>query len=270
MTSARDLIALARTAQGVTEEVRADALTSRPVVIDGPGGGPLARALAAGGDPSAVRVGGGPDGGIAYVRVLDGEPDDAAIDAFRRASRLAIPTIALQTDLTAPDGVPYVMAMNVVESEQPTADVLADALAYTLGDQAVGVAARLPSLRRPVCRRLTRNSAIATGAIGAAPWVRAAHLPLMTLLQAKLLLQIGGVYGNAAASVKDALPEGAVAITTGIGFRAVGRRLARVAPSALVGFATGFAATRMLGAAQVARYERQSEGLPAADAHDVR
>lgn len=102
-------------------------------------------------------------------------------------------------------------------------------------------------MRIPLARELSRATAFQNGAIGAAVFIPGADLPLMTLNQAKMLLQIAAAFGFSLG--RERLKELAVVLLSALGFRAVSRKLAGYIP--LLGWAIkggiGYSSTLALG-----------------------
>src|SRR5437763_7484961 len=138
----------------VAREVRAGAGDRRPMAV---AGGRelvplLARELRGGGDASAVREGGPPDG--AAVVLWLGKPDEAAL---RAASLARVPIVGV----TEGESLPYVLDTDLVvvrPGEGLPVERIARKLAAALGDRGTSLAARLPVLRGAVVDELIRLS----------------------------------------------------------------------------------------------------------------
>lgn len=237
--------------RALVRETRSLEQRSRPIAVSGPGAAELAARLVAGGDPGAVRVGSGDDAAASVV-LLAASPGPAERQAMRRAARAGTALVVVR--LGGYDGsAPYALASDVIDAPRGDLppDALVDALAAALpGDVAVALAARLPVLRGAVSRRLIARTALANAAIGASPWMRRAHLPLMTAAQGRMLLDLGVVEGatlprdpQRLAAVAG-LPLGG-ALVAGLGLRGIYRRLPVRGP--LVAALVAYAGTRALG-----------------------
>lgn len=88
-------------------------------------------------------------------------------------------------------------------------------------------------IRIPLARELSRATAFQNGAIGAAVFIPGADMPLMTLNQAKMLLQIAATFGFSLG--RERVKELAVVLLSALGLRAVSRKLAGYIP--LMGWA---------------------------------
>lgn len=102
-------------------------------------------------------------------------------------------------------------------------------------------------IRVPLARELSRATAFQNGAIGAAVFIPGADMPLMTLNQAKMLLQIAAAFGFSLG--RERLKELVVVLLSALGFRAISRTLAGYVP--LMGWAIkggmGYSSTLALG-----------------------
>jgi len=179
----------------------------------------LARELRAGGERSAVREGGAPRG--AAVVVWIGKADE---DALRAASLARVPIVAL----TDGRSLPYVLDTNLVDvrpGEPLPVERVAGAIARALGSAGVGLAARLPVLRKPLADELVRREA-RFAALTSARGEPAEVLTVLANEQVLLAGRIAEIYGGAASvAVRLALP------LASLGARTAGRRLAGRVPS---------------------------------------
>lgn len=225
------------------------------IEVSGPGADRLAAELAAGGEAGAVRVGGGLARAAASVVVLAAAPAAAEHEAMRRAARAGAPLVVVRVGGFA-GSVPYVLPSDVIDAagDAVPLDRVVEVLAAALdGDDAVALAGRLPSLRRAVERRVIGHTALANAVIAAAPWLKQAHLPLMSLAQGRMLLGFGVAEGRALPRDPQRLAAAAGlplagALAAGIGLRALYRRLPVRGP--LVAAAVAYAGTRALGEAR--------------------
>jgi hypothetical protein len=231
------------------------------VLVVGPLAEVLARELGKGADdPTVVRTAGDAGQAAAVVVVLAGELGDQEARVVRTASREHVPVVAVQTLPGGGDGVPYVLAEHVVEVERgdgfPT-DRIAAALAAALGRDGAGLAARLPVLRDAVRSRIFRRVALESAIIGAAPWSDNRHFPLLTLAQARMLLELQAASGRGSESRERALTVGvplATSFATGLVARTLFRRVPLRGPLAAGAFAVaGTAAVKAIGGAVSAR-----------------
>jgi uncharacterized protein (DUF697 family) len=242
----RDVVSLVRRVQAAADD-------RRPIVVTGMLATELAKLLAAGAEPGVVRVGRSPDGAAALVVMLGGPPSDTDLAAMRAATRALVPVVAVQTDPRANDPIPYVLAGDVISCPPgqgfPVADIAA-ALARLLGHDGVALAARLPALRESMLRELVRSASLQAAALAALPLRKGALFPILTLLQARLVLDLAAAHGREVG--QGNAPELAAVTATGLGLRALARSLPRRLP--LVGATTGFLGTRALGEAALRRF----------------
>jgi uncharacterized protein (DUF697 family) len=212
--------------------------------------------LAGGGNPAAVRVG-GPEGAAGYVHVVAGSEDDEA--ALTRAFRARVPIVAVVSSAgTAPASLPFVLATDVVRVPPGAGfpiQEIARVIAARLGEAAAPLAARLPVLRPAVTERLIASFSRRNGLVGAAVFVPGADLPILTLNQLRLVLRLAQAYGQDAG--RERLPELALSVGAGFGFRAIARELLQFVPFAgwAVKAGVAYTGTRALGEAAMRRFE---------------
>jgi uncharacterized protein (DUF697 family) len=207
--------------------------------------------------PGAVRLG-GPEGADVYVHVLAGEPGEEDVEALRRARRVRVPVVAVargRVRTAAP--IPYVLATDVVwtrAGEPFPLEAVADAIAARLGEDGAPLAARVPLLREPVCRRLIASASRKNGVLAAAVWIPGADLPVLALNELRLVARLAQVYG--AESAREPMPELVATLGAAFGLRAVARELLDLVPFA--GWALkgtlAYAGTRALGEAACKRF----------------
>ena len=243
----RDVLAVVR-------EARDTADSAAPLVVTGMLSSELARALRGGAEEGgSVRVGSNLAGAAALVVVLGGAPTDDDDRVMRAAARASVPVVAVQTSTRADAPLAYVPASAVVVCQPgrsfPVEDI-ARALAGQLGHDAVALAARVPAFREPIVRELVRRAALRAAVVGALPWRKGADLPALTLIQARLVLDLAAAHGRAIGN--ERATELAAVASTGLGVRALVRRLPRRLP--LVGGLTGYLTTRALGEAALRRF----------------
>lgn len=256
-----------RQALGVVRDARRTAARRPQVVVDGVLAAELARSLSAGGAAGLVRVGGGPAGATVYVQVLAGAPTSEVLASLREAARRSIPLVAVQT---APGKAPvtYVLPEDVVACPPgqgfPVAEI-GRVLARRLGQDGVGLAAELPALRAAVVRELVSSASLRAAGIGGLQGKRA-HLPAMTLVQARLALDVAAA-GGRSVEPQERAPELGAVVALAVGMRTLGRGARRLRlPAFLVGAITGYGATRVLGEVAVRRFAAPGTAGPSSDA----
>ncbi|HZO98291.1 MAG TPA: hypothetical protein VFB42_13065 [Gaiellaceae bacterium] len=239
---------------GVAREVRAGAGDRRPLAVAGarelvP---LLAKALREGGDPSAVREGGPPEGAAALVWL--GKADG---DVLRRASLAHVPIVGV----TEGESLPYVLDTDLVvvrPGEALPVERVARRLAAALGDRGTALAARLPLLRGPVVDVLVETCARRNALVAAAVFAPGVDLPVLTLNQVRLVLRIALAHGREVD--RERLPEVLAVVGAGFGLRAVARELLALVPGAGLAAkaAVAYAGTRALGEAARRRFPAES------------
>lgn len=223
-----------------------------PIAVSGPGAERLAARLTAGGDESAVRVGAEPALAAASVVVLAAAPGAEEREAMRRAARSGAPLVVVRAGAFG-GPVPYALPSDVIDTvgDDIPLDRVVDVLASVLDDEdGVALAARLPALREAVKRRVIGRTALANAAIAGAPWLKQAHLPVLSLAQGRMLLRLGVAEGatlphNPQQLAAAAAPSLGGALVAGLGLRSLYRRLPWRGP--LVAAFLAYAGTRSLG-----------------------
>lgn len=235
------------------KELQAAGTDRRPVAIGGAAeiARTLERELGRGGDPAAARVG-PPQGAAVYVHIATGE-DDTALRAARRAR---VPIVAVAFD---EEELPFVYATDVVRvgpGEPLPVERITKAIAHRLGERGVGLAARLPVLRRAVCARIVAEFSRKNGIIGVVVIVPGADLPILAVNEIKMLLLLDQAYGLDL-DPRARLPEVAATIGAGFGFRAVAREMLDLIPvwGWIVKGAIAYAGTRAIGETAIRRLE---------------
>ena len=247
---------------GLVRELRASSLDDRPLVVAGATSlAPvLAKELRARGQAGAVLENGPIEGALALVYVLPGQPTEDDVRALRAADGAGVPIVCV----TRPgvERVPYVLATDVVSvgagSTFPV-DEIAAAVAHRIGEAGTGLARRLPAFRAAVCGELIRSFSLRAGWIGAVTIVPGVDLPVLTLLQIRLVLRIAHAHGHEIDRERAIELAGVVGV--GFGFRTLARELLDLVPVA--GWAlkgsVAYAGTRAIGEAAVRYFEARSK-----------
>jgi uncharacterized protein (DUF697 family) len=228
--------------------------SDKPLLVAGGLAEVLARELAAGGDPSAVRTGGVPEDVEALVYVVGDSVTEQDEKVLKAAHRAHVPTVVVAAGREAPARIPFVLATDVVRvptgSGFPVEEI-ARVLMHKLGEEGSSLARRLPVLRRVFCSELIESFARKNGLLAVAVFVPGADLPVLTLNQLRLVLRIADAHGYEIDAKR--LPEVLATIGAGFGFRAAATELLDLVPVAgwaLKG-AVAWAGTRALGEAAV-------------------
>ena len=146
----------------------------------------------------------------------------------------------------------------------PIDDAAAAALDRRMGEWVVAacrekrlaLALSFPFVRRPLSLEAVSATSLQNAGIGLVLFIPGADMPLMTLNQAKMLLQIAAAYGEPmnAARVKEL----AAIVAGGFACRSVARQVAGAVPA--IGWAVkagvGYAGTKAMGLAAVEYFER--------------
>jgi uncharacterized protein (DUF697 family) len=217
----------------------------------------LRRELARDADPGAVRGGDAPEGAAVLVYVLGREPTAEDEQALKRARKARVPIVAVVAGPASDDlTLPYVLATDIVRVGPgegfPIAEI-AQAVAERLGEGAASLAARLPVLRGPVSEHIVRSFSRKNAVVAAVVFIPGADLPALTVNQIRMLVRLGQVHGRGTG--RELLPEAALTVGAGLGFRTLARQLLDVVPVAgwAVKSAVAYTGTRALGEAAVWR-----------------
>ena len=111
-------------------------------------------------------------------------------------------------------------------------------------------------VRQPFINNAIQATSLQNAAIAAVFFLPGADMPLLTLNQVKLFLQIGTAYG--AELDRERLKEIALLVAGGLGFRAIARRLVGLVPvfGWAVRGAVGYGGTLAIGKAAQEYFER--------------
>ena len=146
----------------------------------------------------------------------------------------------------------------------PIDDAAAAALDRRMGEWVVAacrekrlaLALSFPFVRKPLSLEAVSATSLQNAGIGLVLFIPGADMPLMTLNQAKMLLQIAAAYGEpmSAARVKEL----AAIVAGGFACRSIARQVAGAVPA--IGWAVkagvGYAGTKAMGLAAVEYFER--------------
>jgi uncharacterized protein (DUF697 family) len=254
---------------GVVKELRATVRDRDAIVV---AGAPalaeaLRRELLRDAKPGAVRAG-SLAGAAGLVYVLAAAPTDEDRRTLADAHGLRVPIVAVLADPDLDDAVPHVLATDVLRVPPGSGfpvDEIARVLARRMKESGVTVAASVPAVRRAVCEELIASASRTNGILGVAIFVPGADLPVLTLNQLRLVLRIGLAHGYEIE--RERLPEVIAVIGSGLGLRAVARRLLASVPVAgwAVKGAVAYGGTRAIGEAAVRYFEtRQAQERKAA------
>lgn len=113
-----------------------------------------------------------------------------------------------------------------------------------------------PFVRRPLSIEAVRATSVQNAGIGLVAFIPGADLPIMTLNQAKMLLQIAAAYGEPMGAARA--KELAAVVAGGFAMRSVARQVAALVP--VVGWAVkaavGYGGTQAMGHAAIEYFER--------------
>jgi uncharacterized protein (DUF697 family) len=258
----------------LAQELKSPPHDPRPLVVGGARelAAVLRRELARGAAPGAVREDDAPEGAVVLVYVLGREPTEEDEKALKRARKARVPIVAVVAGPASRDlSLPYVLATDIVRvgaGEGFPVDEIAQAVAECLGDKASSLAARLPVLRGPVSEQIVRSFSRKNAVVAAVVFIPGADLPALTVNQIRMLVRLGQVHGRGTG--RELLPEAALTVGAGLGFRTVARALLDFVPVGgwAVKSAVAYTGTRALGNAAVWRLGNEVDAERSPGGHD--
>lgn len=122
-------------------------------------------------------------------------------------------------------------------------------------DRRLAFAHAFPFVRRPLAQEAITSTSVQNAGIGLLPIIPGADMPIMTLNQAKMLMQIAAAYGEPLN--KERLPELAALVGNAFLCRSIARSFAKAIPVAgfAISGAIGFTATEAVGRAAIEYFE---------------
>jgi uncharacterized protein (DUF697 family) len=128
------------------------------------------------------------------------------------------------------------------------------------GSSGTALGRRYPVVRHAAARRLIARTAMQNAFIALVFFIPGSDMPPITMNQAKMVLNIAGMYGERVDTERAIELAGMVAL--GFGFRGLGRLLARKVPglAVVMRMVTAYAATVAVGLGAIAYFEK---GAPA-------
>ena len=171
--------------------------------------------------------------------------------------------MALTTGFPVPDG--DIIAPASEDAEEPI--MLDDAhtqdldmrmgrwVCATTGEKRFSFAMAMPFVRRPLALDSVNKTAIENAGVGLIVFIPGADMPVMTLNQAKMVLQIAGAYGQPITT--ERVKELLAVVGGGFAARHVARQLVAIVPG--IGFiikaGIGYSATLAMGHAAIEYFE---------------
>jgi hypothetical protein len=246
-----DVRALAGEVRSLGFVVRDEVSVERagPIVVSGVLAEQLAKELAAGAEPGAVRVGSGRSepGASVHVHVIAGDPtpEDEALarDASRHELDVVLVELWPQADWTRP----FVLSPFVIEcraGEGFPIRAIADRIVETT-DDATDLASRVPVLAEATRSALVKRAVVRSTLIGIVGSRLGASRPLLVREQVRLVTRLRAVSAGSAVSQElPVLGGGAAALlASGLALRQVARSARAVLPAPLAHAAIAAAGT---------------------------
>jgi uncharacterized protein (DUF697 family) len=153
----------------------------------------------------------------------------------------------LEREVVAAPGLGMENIAHVASFDGAGVDAVLRAVAEALGPRLAGTARRMPALRGVASDIAVQRAARRATAVGAASFVPGTAMPALTLLQARLVLELATIHDRELGT-KRALEIAAV-VAAGFGWRAVGRGAVLLLPGPAFALRGGvaYAATRAIG-----------------------
>jgi len=198
-----------------------------------------------------------------YVATALGIAEDAR-DEGKQLVVVCTDTSVLRATAASIFGVSILDAI-VASTTKEILDSLASWFADTKSDLKLAFAANFEWMRRHIAKEAISATAMQNGAIGVVVFIPGADLPVMTLNQAKMILQIAAAYGQP--MNKERIKELAMVVGGGFALRYVARTAIGFVP--VLGWAIkgviGYTGTLAMGNAALEYFERggSPEGLAA-------
>jgi uncharacterized protein (DUF697 family) len=189
-------------------------------------------------------------GAAALARARRRNPDQAlAVVIGTRAEREE-----LERALIEEHGLEASNVVHVAALDEAGAEVVVDRIIDMLGEEAVAAGRRYPALRPAIGRRIVRSASRQAAAIGAVP-LGGAAMPVLTLLQIKMVGELTTLYGRPMDAERILLALSVFG--AGFGWRALGRSAVSFVPGPGWAIHGGLAygVTRALGEVTLARLE---------------
>jgi hypothetical protein len=217
----------------------------------------LARELAAGAEPGAVLIGGGPNaaGADVIVHVIAGDPSEDDAGLVRAAEAAGTPVVLIQLWPQPKWTAPFVLTPFVVECRAgegfPVREI-ADRIAEA-AEHAPSLAARVPVLQDAVADDVVRGAVVRAAILGVLGSRRGGSRSALALEQVRALSRLRALDSEAGAAADPRLAAGAAALVYASSFalRAGARAARGKLPASLANAA--FAAAGTWALAKVAR-----------------
>ncbi len=128
-------------------------------------------------------------------------------------------------------------------------------IAVVCREKRLAFALAFPFVRRPLALEAVSETALQNAGVGLIPFLRAADMPIMTLNQSKMVLQIAAAYGKPLSY--ERAKEILAVVGGAFGCRSVARKLTGYVPAlgGIIRLGVGFAGTEAMGRAVIEYFE---------------
>ncbi|MCD8199761.1 MAG: hypothetical protein LUD25_02230 [Coriobacteriaceae bacterium] len=174
-------------------------------------------------------------GNVAHAARQMGIPTVLAIsegETYFSAEPPSLPTVSGRTDREAADeqGIPVGDIVLVdLQDEQPRLDALAQWIIKNAPAKRLSLADDFPFLRHALAMEMVQSTSIQNAAVGVVFFVPGADMPVMTLNQAKMVLQLASIYGQELD--RRRIKEIAAVVAGAFGLRTAARQVSGLLPA---------------------------------------
>jgi uncharacterized protein (DUF697 family) len=153
----------------------------------------------------------------------------------------------LEREVVGTPGLGMANVAHVASLRGAGADAARQAVAEILGPELAATARRLPALREVACEIAISRAAKRAAAIGAAGVIPGTAMPVLTMLQARLVMELATIHDRELGTERAV--EVAAVVIAGFGWRAIGRGAVMFIPGPAFALRGGvaYAATRAIG-----------------------
>ncbi len=200
-------------------------------------------------------------GNVAHAARKMGIPTVLAIsegETYFSAEPPSLPTVSGRTDREAADeqGIPAddIVLIDMREG-QPCLDALAKWIIKNAPAKRLSLADDFPFLRHALAMEMVQSTSIQNAAVGVVFFVPGADMPIMTLNQAKMVLQLASIYGQELD--RRRIKEIAAVVAGAFGLRTAARQISGLVPAIGWAFkaAVAYSGTLAMGRLAAAYFE---------------
>ena len=141
-------------------------------------------------------------------------------------------------------------------TQEALADDIGRWIVQAVPEKRLAFSIAYPFVRRPLAHEAISATAIQNAGVGLVVFIPGADMPVMTLNQAKMILQIAAAYGQPLSA--DRVKELAATFASALVFRGISRQLVALVPALgwAIKAAMGYAGTKAIGNAAIEYFEK--------------